>query len=272
MLPPSSLTELMYPIAYHSCGSPSEKTSAMYRQKSRHEGIAPYKLVLIIVLLSIAGTIYYIQTHFDLKHPLHSDSSASSRSRSRRHVRADDPLQDLLGDLEGDGDDGGILADSSGDDDDATFMKNELEPSNSIQNAAKKSIGGGGSTGNGDVLRFKHANGISAYLGTVEFRRDKSLPTVDGLPHFSGTASFGNGQQVLLHMTSPKGDPYWYITLKDLMKKDTSGRNITPIIAFTHCDDNSVYPWLPMARCLWTVHEGPSRGWQKKDNLKMYQQ
>lgn len=242
----------------------------MYRQKSRHEGIAPYKIVLIVFLLGIVGTIYYVQSHFDLKHPLHAQSSASSSSRRRRHVRSGDPLEDLLGDLDGAGDDGGILADSSGDDDDAAFMKNELEPSNSNEKNSQQSMGGGGSTGSGKVLRFKHASGVSSYLGTVEFRRDKSLPMVDGLPHFSGTAYFGNGQKVLLHMTSPKGDPYWYITLKDLMKKDGNGRNITPIIAFTNCDDNSVYPWLPMARCLWTVHEGPDRGWQKKGDLKMY--
>jgi hypothetical protein len=242
----------------------------MMKHKQRNSGVAPYKIVMAFILLGIIGTLYYVQTHFDLK-PRYRNSQ---NRKTRRNVKVDDPLQDLLGDLESD--EGGILNDDADDND--AFMKNELEPQNSNYNTNKnddhKSDNNNeGSKGNdkNKILKFKNANGVSAYLGTVEFKRDPFQPMVDGLPHFSGIAYFGSGQQVQLHLTSPKGDPYWYITLKDLMKKDSNGRNITPIIAFTNCDDNSVNPWLPMARCLWTVHEGPERGWQKKIDLRMYQ-
>ena len=242
----------------------------MMKPKQRNSGVAPYKIVMVFILLGFIGTIYYVQTHFDLKPKYRK----SQNRKTRRHVKVDDPLEDLLGDLEND--DGGILNDDSDDKD--AFMKNELDPQKSYSNTNKNydhksnnnDEGIKGSDKN-KILKFKNANGVSAYLGTVEFKRDLVQPMVDGLPHFSGLAYFGNGQQVKLHLTSPKGDPYWYITLKDLMRKDSNGRNITPIIAFTNCDDNSVNPWLPMARCLWTVHEGPEKGWQKKIDLRMYQ-
>ena len=250
----------------------------MMRHKQRNDNsgkIAPYKIVIIFVLLGIVGTIYYVQTHFDLKPRYRGHKDHSSHKKRNMQVD-DDPLEDLLGDVENDED--GILNDNDSGDDNDAFMKNELDPEMSNYNSnrntdTKKNSHGGGSTdgGKNKELKFKNANGVSSYLGTVVFKRDAGQPSVDGLPHFSGLAYFGSGQQVTLHLTSPKGDPYWYITLKDLMRKDNTGKNITPIIAFTNCDDNSVFPWLPMARCLWTVHEGPEKGWQKKIDLRLYQ-
>ena len=219
------------------------------KMKKSNAGVAPYKRVLGGILLVVIFCMGYMASMVGKKR---GSLKSSNRPKFKRNTV--DPLDALLGDDSGDDLDG--VGDIQ---DDEAFITNDLVPPEPA--GGKSNQGQLSNSGSSKTLVFKGIGGITAYLSTVKFVQDKQQPLVDGLPHYTSYAFFGNGQKVLLHLTSPQGDPYWYVSLKDLMIKDSSGKNITPIIAFTSCDDPSVYPWLPESRCGWTIHEGPEVGW-----------
>ena len=226
------------------------------RHNQQNKGVSPCKILLLLVALGTLFSFVY----------LFNKNTGSRITRGSLHETKNkyvDPLEELLEEGGGDESKGG----GEMDEEEASFIKNDLLPDE--KRGATRAMEGHDSTTGSQVLVFKGADGVTAYLGTVKFKRDKQQPLVDNNPHSSSYAFFGNGQRVLLHLTSPSGDPYWYVSLRELMKKDSKGKNTTPIIAFTSCDDPSVYPWLPESRCAWTVHEGPEAGWRQKKDLSL---
>ena len=108
---------------------------------------------------------------------------------------------------------------------------------------------------------------LSRYMRTATFMVDSEEPEIGGREHFVGEASFGDGMTVKLHVSTPPGDSFWYVTLKDTIRKTKSGENKTPVVAYTDCSAN---PWEEKGKsCRWMVHEGPNIGWRKSTTLKL---
>ena len=105
-----------------------------------------------------------------------------------------------------------------------------------------------------------------SYLSTAVFVVDSEIPEIGDHLHFSGQASFSDELTVNLHLSTPPGDNFWYVTLKDIIKKNNKGENQTPVIAYTDCKLN---PWQEGHGCLWMVHEGPRIGWKKSSTMKL---
>jgi hypothetical protein len=119
----------------------------------------------------------------------------------------------------------------------------------------------------GPRLRFAGNSKQMAYLSTALFVVDPTLPEVGDHLHFIGQASFSEDLTVVLHVSTPPGDNFWYVTLKDVIKKNDKGENQTPVIAYTECKVN---PWQENHGCLWMVHEGPQVGWKKSSSLQLH--
>jgi hypothetical protein len=119
----------------------------------------------------------------------------------------------------------------------------------------------------GPRLKFQGQSKSMAYMSTALFSVDPSNPEIGGSVHFIGRASFGDELSVKLHLSTPPGDSFWYVTLKDVIKKKNGGENQTPVVAYTDCKTN---PWEDDdQRCRWMVHEGPEIGWKKSSTLRL---
>ena len=120
----------------------------------------------------------------------------------------------------------------------------------------------------GPRLKFTGESLSMSYLSTALFVVSETLPEIGNKLHFIGQASFSDDLTVELHVSTPPGDNFWYVTLKDVIKKNSNGENQTPVIAYTECKAN---PWQldDTNRCQWMVHEGPDIGWKKSRTLKL---
>ena len=118
----------------------------------------------------------------------------------------------------------------------------------------------------GPRLQFTGQSTTMSYLSSAVFVVDSEIPEIGDHLHFSGQASFSDELTVNLHLSTPPGDNFWYVTLKDIIKKNNKGENQTPVIAYTDCKLN---PWQEGHGCLWMVHEGPQIGWKKSSTLKL---
>jgi|UPI00048D5FA3 hypothetical protein len=179
-----------------------------------------------------------------------------------------DPM-DFFSDMDlGDEDEDTNSALTSGDEDEApNWITNELSPPGS-----SKTVSGRGSANSKDENTWEvtvhGASGATVYLSTIIFRINKASPRVGGKVHFDGMARLASGQQVNLHLSSPSGDPFWYITLGDTIHRSADGSNLTPVIGYTKCS-SSIKPWEIGSMCQWTLHEGKDVGWQVKPKIKL---
>ena len=133
---------------------------------------------------------------------------------------------------------------------------------------AEKGISSRTSAKYGPRLKFVGTSQNMHYISTATFAIDNDQPEIGSAEHFVGTATFGDGElSVKLHLSSPPGDSFWYVTLKETIKKDNAGNNQTPVVAYTDCGNK--LPWEEKNKCRWMVHEGPTVGWRSSSKVKL---
>ena len=182
--------------------------------------------------------------------------------------RGDDQGQSFFDMLDGESESSGS-SDSDGSDEaneeEDPWMTNELaEPTKKLGSGADAST----SDSKNWKIRILGSSGPTSYLRTITFRTDVKSPLVGGKKHFSGTARLASGQRVNLHLSSPPGDPFWYITLGDTIHRSADGSNLTPVIGFSKCSSPDP-PWQIGCICEWTLHEGKEIGWKVKPKVRL---
>ena len=254
---------------------------------------AVFGAILVLGSISLVIKNNRLQAQLSQRGGRTNSHNGKTKGKNIRHDQDDDSDDDFLSNLvdignsndEGEDSMDGILdedSDSNNNDDDSSWIKNDLNPEN--KDDSNKPGGGGGGAGNGGGIRqvssdiankkitISGAHGPTSYLNTLVLTINKEKPYVENKLHFNGMATLSSGQEVDLHLSSPANDPFWYITLGDTIHRASDGSNLTPVIAYTKCQDTAIKPWEPGAMCEWTVHEGKDIGWRISQNLRLRSQ